>query len=61
LHYSFPENTLLFELEDGFYTAPEIKSVITNKRSSILDLDPQLETASIRTEHSNHAKVSRMK
>ncbi|CAO3611379.1 unnamed protein product [Mucor hiemalis] len=59
LHYSFPENTLLFELEDGFYTAPEIKNMVTSKRSSVLDLDQQWETASIRTQNSSIVKGKR--
>lgn len=57
MHYTFPENTLLVELEDGFYSAPDVKTVITSqsKRSSFLDLDYlQGDTASIHTVNSVH-------
>ncbi|KAI8979721.1 UV radiation resistance protein and autophagy-related subunit 14-domain-containing protein [Mycotypha africana] len=41
LHFSFPKNTLIFELDDGFYTAPVIKTLIMNQsqRTSMLELD----------------------
>ncbi|RCH91479.1 hypothetical protein CU098_009428, partial [Rhizopus stolonifer] len=58
LHFSFPENTLLFELEDGFYSATDILPVNQHKRSSMLELD-QKDTASIHSVHSNKTKVKR--
>ncbi|KAI7855235.1 UV radiation resistance protein and autophagy-related subunit 14-domain-containing protein [Circinella umbellata] len=51
---SFPENTLLLEFEDGFYTAPDIvaKLIIHSKRSSLIDPYGENDRASIDTEHS---------
>ncbi|KAI9485278.1 MAG: hypothetical protein EXX96DRAFT_544592 [Benjaminiella poitrasii] len=57
LQYSFPENTLIFELDDGIYTAPDIKNLIINqnKRSSFTDLSQiQQDNASIHTVNSIH-------
>ncbi|KAI8975001.1 hypothetical protein BDB01DRAFT_765540 [Pilobolus umbonatus] len=44
LNYSFPQNTLLFELEDGFYSAAEIRKAILSsqsRRQSGIDMDMQ--------------------
>lgn len=57
VHHTFPENTLLVELEDGYYSAPDIKTCVTSqsKRSSFLDLDHmQADNASIHTVSSVH-------
>ncbi|KAI8143943.1 UV radiation resistance protein and autophagy-related subunit 14-domain-containing protein [Fennellomyces sp. T-0311] len=50
---SFPENTLLLEFEDGFYTAPDIvsKLVVHSKRSSLVDPYSENDMASMDTEH----------
>ncbi|KAI7904470.1 uncharacterized protein BX663DRAFT_505130 [Cokeromyces recurvatus] len=52
LNYSFPENTLVFEMDDGIYTSAEIKNSMLNqnKRSSLFDLSQlQKDDASIDT------------
>lgn len=57
MHHTFPENTLLVELEDGYYSAPDIKTFVTSqsKRSSFLDLDQlPADNASIHTVSSVH-------
>ncbi|KAI8373576.1 UV radiation resistance protein and autophagy-related subunit 14-domain-containing protein [Choanephora cucurbitarum] len=55
LQCSFRENTLLFELDDGFYSTPDVKAtkaVNQNKRLSMLDLD-QKDAASIHSVNSS--------
>ncbi|KAI8641227.1 UV radiation resistance protein and autophagy-related subunit 14-domain-containing protein [Parasitella parasitica] len=58
MQLKFPENTLLVELDDGFYSAPDIKTFTTtgqSKRSSLLGTDcSQAETCSIHTVSSMH-------
>lgn len=57
MHHSFPENTLLVELEDGYYSAPDIKTCVVSqsKRSSCLDVEhPQADNASVHTVSSVH-------
>ncbi|KAL9556577.1 hypothetical protein MBANPS3_001805 [Mucor bainieri] len=59
MHHTFPENTLLVELEDGYYSAPDIKTCITSqsKRTSFLEVDHphlQADNASVHTVSSVH-------
>ncbi|CEP13861.1 hypothetical protein [Parasitella parasitica] len=57
MQHTFPENTLLIELDDGFYSAPDIKTFATglSKRSSLLETDcSQADTASVHTVSSIH-------
>ncbi|CDH57105.1 uv radiation resistance protein [Lichtheimia corymbifera JMRC:FSU:9682] len=51
---AFPENTLLFELDDGFYTAPNIvsKLLAQSKRSSLAEPYSDMDQASVNTENS---------
>ncbi|KAF7727018.1 hypothetical protein EC973_008132 [Apophysomyces ossiformis] len=53
IHGSFPENTLVFEMDDGFYTAPDIASKVLgqSKRNSFM-ADVDTDASSINTESS---------
>ncbi|KAG0167091.1 hypothetical protein DFQ28_006678 [Apophysomyces sp. BC1034] len=59
LHGAFPENTLVFEMDDGFYTAPDIASKLlsqSKRASSLAEFDT--DNASINTEGSQTKVLS---
>ncbi|KAI8076756.1 UV radiation resistance protein and autophagy-related subunit 14-domain-containing protein [Halteromyces radiatus] len=58
--YKWPTNTLLFELDDGYYTAPDIVAFAftQHKRSSHQDMQLDLDSASIESVYSPRTKRS---
>ncbi|KAI9004838.1 UV radiation resistance protein and autophagy-related subunit 14-domain-containing protein [Phycomyces nitens] len=56
----YPENTLIFELDDGFYSAPDIVSKLnsSSKRTSVVESTIEPDNSSVNTESSQTKKRS---